>query len=461
MAELEVGGKLKTLLVDDDKNIRQMLKASLLSMDCEVTTADSAEEASKLLATEAFEFLLTDFKLGGATGLELLKGARRLESPPVTVVMTAFASFENAVNAIRDGAFDYLPKPFSNTQLSHVLSKVKTVVELKNENNRLRKATIRSDFFAGMTSPAMSRLREFVTRVAPIDSTVLLVGESGTGKSELAKIIHSRSSRSAQPFVVVNCTTLTESLLESELFGHARGAFTGAHQDHVGKLELANRGTLFIDEIGDLSVSGQTRLLRFLQEKVVERVGGNRSISVDARVIAATNKNLEEAVKNGTFREDLYFRLNVFECAMVPLRFRKDDLPVMIRNFHREMSALSVSSSQPKETGKIPDSVMKVLLDYSWPGNIRELKNVIERIIVLSADRDILLDDLPDTVRKGSKNLTQSGIMTPAHLRTLEEVEREHIENVLSFEANQERAAGILGITTVTLWRKRKQYGLP
>jgi DNA-binding NtrC family response regulator len=448
---------LGVLLVDDDKNIRQTLRVSLMQQGCEVEVAESAEEAKKALQVKSFDLVLTDFKMGGATGVELVLSAKRLDSPPLTIVMTAFASFENAVTAIQAGAFDYLPKPFTNAQLIHVLHKVKTVVALKQENERLKKGGQRSDFFVGMTSPAMNRLQEFVARVAPTDATVLLIGESGTGKSELARLIHARSARASQPLVVVNCATLTESLLESELFGHIKGAFTGAVQDHIGKLELANRGTVFIDEIGDLSVSAQTRLLRFLQERVIERVGSNKSVTVDARVIAATNRNLEEAVKEGTFREDLYFRLNVFECSLVPLRFRKDDLPVLIQKFLKEISA----SAQAKEVKRIPDSVMKTLLDYSWPGNIRELRNTMERLIVLASDREIVADDLPQSILRGDAQKSLPAGSGTGAVKTLEQLEHEHIERVLAVESNQERAAAILGITTVTLWRKRKQYGLP
>ena len=445
---------LSVLLVDDDKNIRQMLRVSLSGLNCEVTAAESVNEAERHLRAKKYDVLLTDFKLSDGTGIDLLKFLKTLDAPPISLVMTAFASFENAVTAIREGAFDYLPKPFSNAQLSHLLAKVKTVVDLRNENERLKKGAQRPDFFMGMTSPAMTRLQEFVSRVAPTDATVLLIGESGTGKSELARIIHTRSSRGVQPFVIVNCATLTESLLESELFGHVKGAFTGAHQDHAGKFEIANRGTVFIDEIGDLSVAAQTRLLRFLQERVIERVGSNKAIPLDVRVIAATNKNLEEAVKSGAFREDLYFRLNIFECTLAPLRYRRDDLPVLIQRFLREFSALSGA----KEVKKVSDPVMKLLLYYSWPGNIRELRNTIERVMVLSADREIHVDDLPESVRKGTTLKQGPG---PGRLGTLEDMEREHIQRVLSVEANQERAADILGVTTVTLWRKRKQYGLP
>ena len=271
----------------------------------------------------------------------------------------------------------------------------------------------------------------------------------------MARLIHEKSSRAQKPFVVVNCATLTESLIESELFGNVKGAFTGATHDHIAKTEMAQGGTLLIDEIGELTPSTQTRLLRFLQEKVIERVGANRSIEVDARIIAATNKNLDEAVSSGQFREDLYYRLNVFECTLASLRYRKEDLPILIQRFVSEFSMkCGISESKP-----IPVAMMKMLLDYSWPGNIRELRNCVERMIFLSSGREMTPDDLPEAVRKGlsKKNVSHQGVT----LRTLDELEREHIENVLSLEPNQEKAAEILGITTVTLWRKRKEYGLP
>jgi DNA-binding NtrC family response regulator len=446
---------LKVLLVDDEKNIRQTLLLTLQNWSHEVVVAENAEEASKALKARKFDFLLTDFKLGGKTGIDLLKTAREQADPPVCVLMTAFASFENAVNAVKEGAFDYLPKPFSNAQLEHMINRVKTLVDLKRENTKLRlqKGSHRDDFFEGQLSPAIRRLEEFVIKVAPTEANVLLSGESGTGKTELARLIHARSPRFAKDFVVVNCTTIAESLLESELFGHVKGAFTGAIQDHLGKFELASHGTVFIDEVSDLSLNGQTRLLRFLQEKVVERVGSNKSIPLDVRVIAATNRNLEEAVKEGKFREDLYFRLNIFECQLVPLRYRKDDLPVLIQRFLKEFSL----RAQLMTTKTIAEPVMKKLLEYSWPGNVRELRNVLERLILLSGGREMSSEDLPESVRKSEAN--------PQHLaselRTIEDIEREHIEKVLAHEQNQEKAAKILGITTVTLWRKRKQYGLP
>ena len=446
---------LKVLLVDDDKNIRTTLRASLKALGCEVEVAESAEAALVTLRRDRFDFMLTDFKMGGKSGVELIQDCRGITSPPVIVVMTAYASFESAVTAIQAGAFDYLSKPFTTAQLKHLLTKVRMLIELKKENERLKDGQERPDYFLGMVSPAMRRLEDFIARVAPTDATVLLTGESGTGKTELARLVHRRSSRAKSPFIVVNCATLTESLLESELFGHVKGAFTGAAHDHVGKLELAQGGTLLIDEIGELSPSAQARLLRFLQERVIERVGGNRSIAVDARVIAATNKNLEEAVSSGQFREDLYYRINVFECAVVPLRYRKEDLPVLIHRFLKEFSALS-GESQIKS---LPEPVMRAILEYSWPGNIRELRNTIERIIFLSSGKEVTAADLPEAVRKGQGRKTPPGHGT--HLKTIDELVREHIESVLALESNQEKAAEILGITTVTLWRRRKEYGLP
>jgi DNA-binding NtrC family response regulator len=445
---------LKILLVDDEKNIRQTLLLTLQSWGHDVAVAEGGEEGLKVLRSGHFDFLLTDFKLGGKTGIDLVKAAREQFDPPVCVLMTAFASFENAVNAVKEGAFDYLPKPFSNAQLEHLVNRVKTLVELKRENQRLRSQgnRHREDFFEGQLSPAIQRLEEFVKKVAPTEANVLLTGESGTGKTELARLIHARSPRASRDFVVVNCTTIAESLLESELFGHVKGAFTGAIQDHLGKFELAHHGTVFIDEVSDLSLNGQTRLLRFLQEKVVERVGSNKAVPLDVRVIAATNRNLEEAVKEGKFREDLYFRLNIFECPLVSLRYRKDDLPVLIQRFMKEFSVRAQLSSAKK----ISDPVMKKLLEYSWPGNVRELRNVIERLILLAGDREMSLDDLPESVKKSEPSLKET-----SELRTIEDVEREHIEKILACEQNQEKAAKILGITTVTLWRKRKQYGLP
>ncbi len=445
----------KILIVDDDQNIRKTLKVSLSTQGYAVETADSAEEALRKLEKNEFDFVLTDFKMSGKSGVDLIRAAKSFRRPPVIAVMTAYASFENAVTAIQAGAFDYLPKPFTQPQLQHLIAKVRTIVDLKKENRKLKGEGRKESFFEGMVSPAIKRLEEFVDRVAPSDATVLLTGESGTGKTELARVMHESSRRMNSPFIVMNCGTLTESILESELFGHVKGAFTGANTDHIGRIEAAQNGTLFIDEVGELSPSAQTRLLRFLQERVIERVGSTHLIELNVRVIAATNKDLSEAVADHSFREDLFYRLNVFECTLVPLRLRREDLPLLATRFLREFSARAGVS--PAKT--LSPEVEKVFQTYSWPGNIRELRNSMERAVLLSdsAVPSIALSDLPESITR-PKPVPQKGSF---QLRTLDELERDQIENVLAVEPNQERAAEILGITTVTLWRKRKQYGLP
>ena len=445
--------QLRVLLVDDDVNICRTLSLGLKALSCHVTQAHSVAKAAEILQTQVFDLVLTDFRMGESTGTDLILEVKRMDPQALIAVMTAFASIDNAIEVTREGAFDYLPKPFTQGQLEHLLTKVRLVVSLRRENEALKNAKGRGNPFLGMTSTASQRLEEFVKKVAPTDATLLLVGDSGTGKSELAKYIHQSSARSMRPFVVVNCTTLTESLLESEIFGHVKGAFTGAIQDKAGKFELAHHGTLFLDEIGDLTLSAQSRLLRFLQEKVIERVGSNQLVTVDARIIAATNKKLEEAVTDGRFREDLYYRLNVFECTLVPLRHRREDVPVFIQRFLQEFAAA-------RGDGKviaIPSVIMELLLKYSWPGNIRELRNVIERLVLLSSGREIQVADLPEKIAR----FTDRPVSRDQELFSLEEAEKRHIEKVLAAEPNLDKAVEILGITKVTLWRRRKEYGLP
>ncbi len=442
---------LSVLLVDDDLNICRTLALSLQQAGCQVAQAHSAEEALALQAqSPPFDLLLTDFKMAGKNGIELVRAAQAHSPALCSVVMTAFATIENAVETLKAGAYDYLPKPFTHAQLEHLLAKVRTLVALKRENLELKGWRGRKDYFAGHTSPESARLQDFVRKVAPTDATLLLTGESGTGKSELARLIHDLSPRREGALVTVYCTTLTESLLESELFGHVKGAFTGAVQDKQGKLEQADGGTLFLDEIGDLSIQGQAKLLRFLQDKVFEPVGGHKVVSVNARVVAATNKDLRTAIADGRFREDLYYRLNALECVLPPLRQRKEDLPVMIQRLWAQAQA------DGKPARPLPAPVLDALLAYPWPGNIRELRNVLERVAMLSGSEAPELASLPDSVLKPAAAAAPADGKTPS----LDQVERQHIEAVLAREKNLEQAAALLGITTVTLWRKRKEYGL-
>lgn len=423
-----ISNPIRTLLVDDDRNIRQTLQATLRTLGCDAHAASSAEEAIEALGREDFDFLLTDFRMGSKSGLDVVRAARERPNAPLSVVMTAYASFENAVDAMKEGAFDYLPKPFSNAQLGHVIKKVSTVLELKRENLLLRQRNFLEDYFEGMTSPAMSRLKSFVNNVAGTDAPVLMLGESGTGKTELAKVIHRHSRRAEQPLFVLNCTDFCRI--------------------------PSGPGTVFLDEIGDLALADQARLLQILNEhSMVSSVG--TPTATDMRVLAATNSSLEEAVHEGRFREDLYYRLNTFECSVVSLRHRREDIPVLIERFRRGVLARIGEPDQKQ----IPEDVLKRLMAYSWPGNIRELKNVIERIVFLSKGRTINLEDLPESMRSYSKQAfaKSSNIL----VQTLEELEKDHIQRVLETAKSQEHAATLLGITTVTLWRKRKQYGLP
>jgi NtrC-family two-component system response regulator AlgB len=415
---------MKILLVDDEKNIRQTLSLTMKSWGHEVVSVASVEEALAALRALPFDFMLTDFKLENRNGIELIRESKRVADPPIPAIMTAFASFENAVNAIKEGGFDYLPKPFSNSQLDHLLKRVSLLVELKHENQRLKKLSTPADYFFGQTSAAMVRLEEFFRKVSPTHGTILLMGESGTGKTSLAELIHRNSPVAHKNFRIVHCNSMGSSL------GSAAGS-------EVSELEKIKQGTLLVDGVDELSPAGQTILFEFLEEKLAQN---------EVRIIAVASKSLDEAVRDGAFREDLYYRLNAFECVLVPLRFRKEDIPILIQKFYR--------GAKP-----IPTGVMKVLLAYDWPGNIRELRNVIERLQLLSQGREPQLDDLPDSVKEGRKR--QEGVALGESIKNLEDLEREHVEKVLRLEPNQEKAAQILGITTVTLWRKRKQYGLP
>ena len=437
------------LVVDDDRNIRRMVAASFDAGGHRVTEAESAEQALKLFPEATADIVLSDVRMAGMNGFGLLTELKRLNPSLPVIMMTAFASIADAVEAMRHGAYDYIPKPFTAEHIRRVVARALELQNLRAENRSLKTKLERlSQPLPLLTlGPQSRKLAEVAAQVADSAATVLLTGESGTGKSMLAAYIHRLSPRRDGPFVEVACTTLSEHLLESELFGHVRGSFTGAFKDKPGRLEAADGGTVFLDEIGDLPLALQVKLLRFLQEKTFERVGGAETIEINARIIAATNQNLEQFVRDKRFREDLYYRLNVIEIRVPPLRDRSGEI-IPLAEYYIERSA----QSHHRTALKLSDEARAALSGYSWPGNIRELKNLIERAVVLSRGDTITLSDLPDKVLATSRR-EDSGL-------TLEEIERRHIQLVLEQAVTLEEAADMLGINVATLWRKRRRYGL-
>jgi len=439
----------RILVVDDDRNIRRMLAATLEGAGHRVTEADSAERALELIAPRDTDVVLSDIRMAGMDGFGLLKTLKQKGPAVQVIMMTAYGSIPDAVEAMRFGAYDYLPKPFSAEHIRRVVARALEVKELRAENRRLKaEVELLSEREIFLTASSASRkLAETAAQVAVSDATILLTGESGTGKSMLSSYIHSKSPRKDGPFIQVACTTLSEHLLESELFGHVRGAFTGAIKDKPGRLEAAAGGTVLLDEIGDLSPAVQSKLLYFLQEKTFERVGGTATIKVDVRIIAATNQNLEQLVQQKRFREDLYYRLNVIEVHVPALRERPAEIPRLAVHFIERAALRHKKNPLP-----LSPEAQKALTAYSWPGNVRELKNVVERAVVLSRGDSIALSDLPDRLLAVARSPDQS--------QTLEEIERRHIELVLEQAVTLEEAADMLGINVATLWRKRRKYGL-
>jgi two-component system, NtrC family, response regulator AlgB len=437
------------LVVDDDRNIRHALAATLESANHRVTLADSAERALEVLPETQAEAVLTDVRMAGMNGFKLLEALKRASPSLPVVMMTAYGSIPDAVEAMRLGAYDYVTKPFTAEQIRRVVARALELQGLRVENQKLReKIEILTEPDPFLTfSPQTRKLAETAAQVAASNATILITGESGTGKSMLASYIHRLSPRQKGPFVQVACTTLSEHLLESELFGHVRGAFTGAIKDKPGRLEAAESGTVLLDEIGDLTPVVQSKMLRFLQEKTFERVGGAHTIRVDARIIAATNQNLERLVAEKRFREDLYYRLNVIELHAPALRERPGEILRLADHYAKQAAA-----SHNKPLQEFEPEARDALAAYTWPGNIRELRNAIERAVILSRGATITLSDLPDKILAEPRKID--------HNLTLEELERRHIEVVLEQAMTLEEAADMLGINVATLWRKRRKYGL-
>ncbi len=445
----------KILVVDDEKNIRRSVEMICAGEGYSVRTAADAEEAMQALGNQAADLVLLDIVMPGTDGLSLLKRIKSELPEVVAIMVSGNATLQNAVTATREGAYDFIEKPISKEKL---LISIKNALQnrtLAKENVELKKQISGSFEMVG-ESHAMQEILDQIAKVAPTNGRVLITGESGTGKELIARAIHENSPRGNGPFIKVNCAAIPEELIESELFGSVKGAFTGATENRDGKFTQADGGTLFLDEVGDMSLKVQAKVLRVLQEGEFEKVGGNKTLKVDVRVLAATNKDLETESRAGRFREDLYFRLNVIPIVSPPLRRRKDDIPVLVRHF---MSTFSQANGYPAKT--ISDEAAKALRAYDWPGNIRELGNIIERLMIMCSSDTIAVADLPGNIQTPTSRMPLSldAGMTLKELR--ENVEREYIANTLKKNSwNVSQTAKELDIDRTNLHKKIKYYGL-
>ncbi len=443
--------KPRILVVDDELIVRESLLHWFEEENYEVDTAESAEEALRKLKAGKFDVYLLDMKMPGMSGIELLEKIKEVDPDAIVILITAFASVQTAIKALKEGAYDYLTKPVDPDELNHILQNALKQKTLLQENIQLKEnieEIIKPDNLIG-ESEEIKKIYSLINTVAPTDTTVMIRGESGTGKELVAKAIHINSRRRYFPIVTVNCGALAESILESELFGHEKGAFTGAHTKRKGKFEMADGGTIFLDEIGTISPKVQIELLRVIETKQFMRVGGNEQLKSDFRVIAATNEPLEELVKDGRFREDLYYRLNVFSIFIPPLRERNLDVPVLAYYFLQKLCA----AMNKKITG-ISDEAMQILTTYNWPGNVRELENAIERAVVISKYDKITPEDLPFQLYRDS-------VAKDDQVKSLASMEKMHIQRVLKENGwNISRSADVLGIDRVTLYNKINKYGL-
>ena len=443
------GAKPSLLIVDDEKNTREALRR-VLEDHFEIFTAADLGAAEKLLAAESMDAVLTDLRLGHESGLSVLERCLKSPGRPPCVVMTAYGSVESAVEAMRKGAYDYVTKPLDLERVQILLRRAVRTAKVEEENVKLRQELDRSYGLEKIlgTSPAMAEVLDKVRQVADSRANVLVEGESGTGKEMVARAIHGLSSRRQGPFVAVHCAALSPQLLESELFGHEKGAFTGAVERRIGRFEQADGGTLFLDEIGEIDAATQVKLLRALGERTLERVGGNKTIEVDVRLVAATHRNLEAMVREGKFREDLYFRIRVVQIALPPLRERPEDIPILAEHFRQEYAR-----ENAKGDLQISPQAMQALQGYRWPGNVRELRTAIEHGVVLARGKEIEAKDLPNAVRDGGRRdeipTGRGGTLQ------LEVLEKQAIESALRKTGdNITEAAKLLGISRRTLHRK-------
>jgi DNA-binding NtrC family response regulator len=438
------------LIVDDESNVRDSLSKWFREDGYEIGTAENAPAALRCLQEKKWDLILLDIKMPGMDGMELQQRIRETGTDPAIIFITAHASVDTAVQALKSGAFDYITKPVDPDHLSHLVQNAIKQRTLTGENVKLKEHItefFKVDDLIGDSSP-MKKVYELIETVAPTDTTVMIRGESGTGKELIARAIHGNSLRKFFPIVTVNCGALPQGILESELFGHERGAFTGAQYQRKGKLELADGGTLFLDEVGNVEMKTQMDLLRVIETKQFTRVGGNQNIKVDFRVICATNKNLEKAVADGTFREDLYYRLNVFTVVVPPLRERKSDIPMIADYFVQKYA-----QAMGKTIHSISPEAMDLLIRHDWPGNVRELENAIERAMVVGKSSSILPGELP--IQVNDKGKAPSG-------GSLAAMEKEYIRHVLEDNNwNISRSADILQIDRATLYNKIERYGIP
>ncbi|MCL4491270.1 MAG: sigma-54 dependent transcriptional regulator [Nitrospirae bacterium] len=446
--------KPKILIVDDEPDIGKALTFLLKKEDYAATPVTSGEDALEKLKEESFDIVLTDLKMGKVDGMAVLEKVKEMSPETAVIMMTAFASVESAIEAMKKGAVDYIVKPFLNEEIRLTIKKVLEQKTIVKENLALKQQISQhmgcKEFIAN--SEAMLKIVETLEKVIPTKSNILILGESGVGKGLIAEVIHCNSPRRDKPFISINCSAIPEGLLESELFGYKRGAFTGAAADKLGLIPLAHQGTFFLDEIGDMPVNLQAKLLKILETGEVYPLGDTKPRLVDVRLISATNADIENKVKEGKFREDLYWRLNVIEIKIPPLRERKDDIEILARHFIRKFA-----DEHKKNIVGFDKQAFSSLLEYSWPGNIRELSNVIERAVVLTESASITLDDLPDKLKRAGHEKENSSTLK-GYLNDFE-------KNLLSkmyaaHNKNKDETARALGIDLATLYRKFKKYGI-
>ncbi|HOP40564.1 MAG TPA: sigma-54 dependent transcriptional regulator [Geobacteraceae bacterium] len=446
--------KEKILIIDDDPSLRRVLEYNFQEEGYEVIVAESGGEGLRIFADHNPPLVMTDLKMPGIDGFHVLREIKMRSPDTLVLIITAYGAVDTAVEAMKLGAYDYITKPFNRDELKLVVRKALQVSNLSQENRRLKERLSEKVNFKNIVgmSQAMKKVFTVVQKVANTDATVLITGESGTGKELVAKAIHALSSRNSAPFVPINCAAIPRDLLESELFGHVKGAFTGAIKDKTGKFIQSDGGTLFLDEVGDLPLDLQPKLLRALQERVVEPVGSTESLSLDARVIAATNADLEQAIREGTFREDLFYRLSVIPIRIPPLRERKDDIPLLLKHFAARHGFEAIAFDR---------DALDSLSMYHWPGNVRELENTVERLIIMHDGETISREDLPEKILLGEKELTSKVVNIPDDGYSLEQLEREVIVEALERNQwNQTNAAVFLKIPRHILLYRIEKYGI-